>query len=108
MKSDSLPSDEHAIPPMTDPLGRHWNQPPREAITIDCEHARMTEATFQKLPEYSATHPTGVYPGKMWRRHDGAFIPAAKRTSPLRWLLCWYGPDVGGKCEICFREVALT
>lgn len=106
--TDVSSSEENAIPPMTDPLGSYWDQPSRESITIDNRHAQMTEATFNKLSEYSATHPTGVYPGKMWRRHDGAFIPAAKRSSPLRWLLCWYGPDVDGKCEICFREVVLT
>jgi hypothetical protein len=94
------------IPAMTDPMGRYWDQPPTSAIEIDATHARMTSATFKHLAEYSGTIPTGVYPGKMWRRHDGIF--ARKRQEPPKWLLCWYGDDVNGKCEIFFREVQLT
>ena len=51
---------------MTDPMGRHWRQPPRERILIDDTHALMDLATFEQLSEYSCTIPTGVYPGKMW------------------------------------------
>lgn len=97
----------HVIPAMTDPLGKYWRQPSRDAIVIEGGNAWMSEATFQQLSEYSTTHPTGVYPGKMWRRHDGIFdkkCPPERR----RWLLCWYGNDFGGQCEICFLEVILT
>jgi hypothetical protein len=92
---------------MTDPLGRYWNQPSRDLILVDETHAVMTAHTFQQLSEYSATIPSGVYPGKMWRRLDGAH----DRKCPMdgcRWLLCWYGDDIGGKCGICFREVLLA
>lgn len=91
---------------MTDPLGRHWNQPAPDLIEIDDTHALMTKATFEQLPEYSATIPSGVYPGKMWRRHDGAFD--IKRERPPVWMLCWFGEVRDGACEIYFREVLLA
>lgn len=94
------------IPAMTDPMGRYWRQPPRESIEVDDTHALMTMATFKALPEYSCTIPSGVYPGKMWRRHDGAHDHMRKR--PPIWMLCWFGEDKDGKCEILFREVLLT
>lgn len=93
------------IPVMTDPMGRHWSQPDPAAILLDDTHALMTSATFGQLAEYSGTVPTGVYPGKMWRRHDGIFDTKATRRP---WLLCWYGEDKDGKCEILFREVLLA
>ena len=69
---------------MTDPLGKHWSQPPRENIEIDETHALMSVETFGALKEYSHSIPTGVYPGKMWRMWwEGD------------WFLCWFGisPD---------------
>lgn len=102
------------IPPITDPLGAHWDQPDRASILIDATHALMTVATFKALHEYSCSNPSGVYEGKMWRRHDGVFdpiIPLHIRQShewgkpemfpdytgprPV-WLLCWFGPDRNG------------
>jgi hypothetical protein len=76
----------------------------------------MTDSTFKQLKEYSSTRPSGVYPGKMWRRHDGAFPTFNSQTNayershePPIWLLCWYGlgptPDV---CSVNFREVILV
>lgn len=88
-----------AIPVMDDPLGRYWKQPAglRDRVLIDDKHAVVSAADFAALSEYSSTIPSGVYPGKVWRRHE----------SPT-WLLCWYGPDVGGRCEIMFREALQT
>ena len=57
------------IPPITDPLGKYWNQPDREDVLVDETHAIMTISNFHKLAEYSTSIPTGVYVGKMWRRH---------------------------------------
>lgn len=90
---------EDQIPVMDDPLGRHWRQPSglRERVTLDATHALVEERDFVALPEYSTTIPTGVYPGKAWRRQEG-----------LTWLLCWFGPDIGGRCEICFRKALLV
>lgn len=79
-----------AIPPITHPMGKYWEQPPVESILVDETHALMDIKTFDALHDYSATIPTGAYPGKMWKRHDGAYDPRchpAKRT----WMLMWYG-----------------
>jgi hypothetical protein len=82
------------IPEMTHPLGQHWDQPKREDILIDREgRALVSTRVFKALPEYSSTIPTGVYEGKMWRRHEGD-----------RWFLCWYGPsDKPDQCSINAR-----
>jgi hypothetical protein len=86
------------IPEMTDPLGKHWEQPRtiREA-PMDDDHVLLTKAQFDRLHEYSSTLPTGVYPGKCWKRKED------------RWLLVWYGltPDPT-QCSIEFREILLV
>ena len=98
------------IPAMTDTMGKYWNQPKRELIEIDATHALMPKWVFEELREYSSTIPTGVYPGKMWRRHDGIFDPRTRQRNdaPGRWLLCWYGDEDHGRCEIHFREILLV
>jgi hypothetical protein len=99
----------HPIPPITDPMGANWVQPDRNRIRIDERYARMNQATFDRLPEYSATRPTGVYPGKMWKRHDGAFDHRflEEGGTPV-WLLCWYGEsDKPGCCSNHYREIVL-
>lgn len=98
---------ENNIPPITDPMGKHWKQPPTGSIGVTDTQAHMSRATFDQLAEYSASNPTGVYDGKMWRRHDGAFdrkCPPENR----KWLLCWYGPATEPKmCTIHQREIVL-
>ena len=87
------------IPVMTHPLSKHWRQPPLESIAIDDTHALMTTATFNALSDYSLSIPSGVYEGKMWRRHDNL------RT----WLLMWYGPaDDPDKCSINHRVILIA
>lgn len=100
---------ENEIPLMTDPMGNHWDQPDVVAIEVDDTHALMSRQTFEKLPEYSCTFPSGVYPGKMWRRHDGVHDPRCK-PSDRRWLLCWYGfSDMGeGYCSTNSREILIS
>jgi hypothetical protein len=80
------------IPRITDPLGRSWEQPDRSEILLDDTHAVMTRRSFNKLHEYSGSFPTGVYPGKMWKRHDGGFDVAFRSGGgkPI-WKLVWYG-----------------
>ncbi len=78
------------IPPITDPLGRYWKQPPLDAIAIDDTHAIMDQAAFKRLPEYSQSRPTGVYPGKMWKAI----------TATGEAYLCWYG-IVEGRDDLC-------
>ena len=88
------------IPPITDPMGRHWDQPPREDILVDDEHAVMTASTFTALLEYSSSIPSGVYDGKMWRRHD---------YGDCLDLLMWFGPsDDPGKCKVNSRIILLV
>lgn len=97
------------IPRITDPLGKHWDQPDRSEILLDDTHALMTAATFVHLAEYSATRPTGVYPGKMWRRHDGAFdFQFLAAGGKPEWLLCWYGESGPGYCSNHSRKIILV
>lgn len=99
-------ADKNIIPPMAHELGRHWIQPARESILIDDTHAVMDSTAFKNLPEYSASTPSGVYPGKMWKRHDGLFDRTCK-PEDRRWLLCWFG-EVEGRLDICsnnYREI---
>jgi len=101
----------HPIPPITDPLGRYWRQPDREHIAVDEKFARMSRATFDLLPEYSCSKPTGVYEGKMWKRHDGSFDQEfLARGGKPTWLLCWYGVcDEHTDCvSNNSREIVLT
>jgi hypothetical protein len=99
------------IPRITDPQGTSWRQPDRSEILIDETHALMTAATFKELAEYSASKPTGVYPGKMWKRHDGAFdFEFMTRGGVPEWLLCWYGESqIGpGFCSNHHRKIILV
>jgi hypothetical protein len=53
---------------------------------------RIHWKAFQKLSEYSASYPTGVFPGKQWRRLDGAHDPRAHlpKHHPKRVVPRWY------------------
>ena len=89
---------------MVEPDGRFWLQPTPAAITIDDTHALMDLETFYRLPEYSGSLPSGVYTGKMWKRHEGLFDP---NCGARYWRLCWYvinaeRPDVA---DIHFRTI---
>ena len=95
--------DTCPVPPIDDPIGRYLHQPEPRAMLFDASHVVMTEQQFRELYEYSATIPIGVYPGRCWRRHDGVYRTRPRK--PLRWLLCWYGPMVDGRCPIEYREI---
>lgn len=71
-----------SIPPITDPLGKHWDQPPVADIALDDSCAMMSTGTFDELVEYSCSIPTGKYPGKMW-----------KASMRGKWFLRWYEAD---------------
>ncbi len=97
------------IPPMTDPMGAYWSQPDPSRILVDDTHAVMDAETFSALAEYSGSLPSGVYFGKMWKRHDGIFDKQCKPEQCL-WLLCWFG-KVDGKPNLCsnnFREILVV
>lgn len=76
------------IPPMTDPMGRYWEQPALDEISFSLLFAWMTKETFDKLATYQVTQPTGVYPGKMWKMQ--ATIKSGKNTKRAEWVLCYF------------------
>ena len=75
------------LPAMTDPLGKHWRQPKglRDRVGLYETHAAISESDWYALPHYETSIPSGVYPGKVWRRGK---------------YLCWYGPDRNDRCRI--------
>ncbi|EIU7557592.1 hypothetical protein LHV18_12470 [Providencia rettgeri] len=83
-------SMKNRIPPMTNPLGKHWAQPNHENILIDDTHVIMSSKDFNSLAEYSNSIPSGVYAGKMWKAvaQDG------------RAFLRWFGL-VEGRNDLC-------
>lgn len=84
------------IPPMTDPLGKGWDQPKLEEIQLDHDHAYMNEKAFAMLKEYNTSTPTGVYEGKMWKRCIGEF-----------YELCWWGKSSPGRCSLNSMKIML-
>lgn len=91
---------EHRIPPMTDPLGRHWSQPSRHEIldvNDDSDSVTMSRTAFLQLKDYSHSIPTGVYIGKMWRC----------KARP-GWRLKWYDRVKGEFMEIESRVIRVT
>jgi hypothetical protein len=86
------------IAQMVDPMGKYWDQPNREDILVDDVHAIMARTTFEKLKCYDTTLPTGVYVGKMWRRHY-------EGDDYLVWYDVSKDPD---KCSIQQRKILLT
>ena len=83
------------LPQMTDPLGKYWPQPEslHKRVNVFETHAMISERDWLSLPRYNASAPSGVYPGKAWRR--GKF-------------LCWYGPDRNGRCRIARVRALVT
>ena len=84
------------IPPITDPLGKHWQQPHRRFIELDNTHALMSEQTFKGLKEYSTSIPTGRYEGKMW-----------KGFTKGEWYLVWFAPDINHNLLRIERRIIL-
>lgn len=85
----------YLIPRATDPMAKYFDMPDRDEIVIDKTHAVMTEKTFNCLANYSASNPTGVYAGKMW-----------KRKTSSHWVLCWWTDSKQeGFCDTNTREI---
>lgn len=85
----------NAIPEMTDPLGRHWHQPADiRSAPMDDTHVMLTQREVDELPEYSASMPSGVYPGKCWK-----WCQHPKFGDAM--YLMWYGDF----CDESRREV---
>lgn len=87
------------VPPITHPMGKHWDQPDPALMQFYADRVVMKEGVFLGLADYSCSIPSGVYDGKMWRRCQGAHTPLPKEQR--RWFLCWFGPsDDPDKCSI--------
>lgn len=78
---------------------------------------QITMQAALKLGEYSATNPSGVVPGKRWRRENGAFDHTFKaRGGTPRWVICEYqeappgpirAPDPTGKQHWVWKTVEM-
>ena len=84
----------NTIPPMNSPLCRGWFQPNVQDILVDDTHALMEEKDFNELKDYSLSHPSGVYEGKMWKSNLSG-----------TWYLMWYGFSEGGFCSNNHRKI---
>ena len=57
---------------------------------------QITYAEAKALPEYSASNPTGVQPGKRWRRHNGVHDTHFKKQGGIpRWIIRTYEEVTG-------------
>lgn len=66
-------------------------------------------AAWRKESEYSSSLPTGVVPGKRWRRNDGWFDPTCNDPG---WLLCEYseafiGEDGHERCKVLMKRAVI-
>lgn len=101
---------EHIIPPITDPLGKGWQQPDRFEIEIDHQYARMKRPAFERLLDYSNSMPTGVYEGKMWKSGEWKTGYKSGRTVRFatQWHLHWWSAsDDPDKCKGNTREIII-
>lgn len=56
-------------------------KPPFEMVI----RQRITQKKFDNLLEYSTTNPTGVEPGKVWKRNLNAMVGPRPK-----WVICSY------------------
>ena len=59
---------------MTPPrfLDAHWRAFfPDDAIISDDIHCLMDQSTFEKIPDYTQSRPTGASPGRIYRKNLG-------------------------------------
>lgn len=104
------------IPPITDPMGKHWRQPDTENFVIDDTHVSMTQRDFDMLPEYSTTNPSGVYVGKCWKSQQSEQVKVSDHGVTMvkhrwidKWDLRWFGEStIGpGYCSNHRREIII-
>lgn len=99
------------IPEITDPLGKHWDQPHdiREA-PMDGDLVLLTPRQFEALSEYSASMPSGVYPGKCWKREEYERDEEGHIIRTGRWWLGWYGDSSKGPgwCSNNWRKIEVV
>jgi len=73
------------IPPMTHEHGKYWSQPKDIRLApMDDTHVLLSSYQIDRLSEYSASMPSGVYSGKcwLWKQHP--------KYGNDMWLI-WYG-----------------
>lgn len=96
----------NVVPPITHELGKYWEQPSPDHMTIDDTHAMMSEQTFMALKNYSTSRPSGVYAGKMWRAHVPESRDPDARIVPY---LAWYGlTESPNECSVNYREALIV
>lgn len=96
------------IPPITDPLGKHWKQPVDIRMApMNDTHVLLTRAQLRQLAEYSTSTPTGVYPGKCWSSYHVDGNPNLPRKHLAgQWYLKWYRASKDPRyCNIEVRTI---
>lgn len=112
-----MTSQLYTIPPMTHELSRGWlPQPNASSILIDQKHAIMNQSDFEMLRDYTASCPSGVYEGKMWKTEEFKVyrITEGEHKGKLyskptgKWLLNWWDvSDDPNKCSHNTREIII-
>ena len=59
-------------------------------------NAIMSKQDFSLLKSYDSSFPSGVYPGKMWKRFNCG----------INWL-CWYSDMKDGGCEVMRLKIEI-
>jgi hypothetical protein len=98
----------NTIPPITDPMGKYWDQPNPANFLLDDKHVLMSGEDFKKLSEYSCSMPSGVYPGKMWKHNNYAYRRGPNGETQ-QWFLRWFGLCNDPKfCSNHAREILIA
>jgi hypothetical protein len=66
---------------------------------MDATHIILTRRQFNRLPDYSCSLPTGVVPGKTWRRRVQYDNPES------RWVIGRYDATSPTHCRVVWREL---
>jgi hypothetical protein len=92
------------LQPMTmflQPPSADEEDPAYPDILLDETHALLTQAQFDALPEYSYSVPTGVIPGKTWKRLEPGRPPLIGRYDPSATK-----PET--HCRLWFRQAIIV
>ncbi|QDH83961.1 hypothetical protein Axy10_024 [Achromobacter phage vB_AxyP_19-32_Axy10] len=101
MNNNIIPREQHpwrddtayARTPHEEALWQRATEKGQNFRTIDWvisdTHCMLPKEDFDRLSEYSATMPTGVWPGKVWKAEVGGV-----------WYIRWYG-IVPGDDRVC-------
>jgi len=88
----------NVIPPITESIGRSWEQPDRSQVYVDDVNAYIAASEAKKLKRYDRSQPSGVYDGKMW--------VSARGTDDY---LLWFEPTENPMCcATNYRKLVIT